>query len=738
MSDFKKWISLFESKEEEKSPSDNKCSCNKWNCKACFPEDKEKVDEGNWFQPEMDDLAIDSEEIEVLSPEDYQQAWDMISIIKDAQLNGTGQGEKNYSESELETMSMSQLRAVYKEVTGSDLIEASTKVKDKTKVDYDPLDSIDDILNPKSLTVTDAPSKNDTGDNEPSFNRSSASDTRRKTSGINPSDTMRDYMSRINPEAGGDEPEIEPPVAGNELTVTSAQVPAAISDAMVATGFQTPEWHTINNLPGYMQRAIRGMGRQLFGMITATPLEKIMTVANVEGQGPNTDAEMRAIAGWLVKNAEDLGEVRVDHGMAIPGYEPQVREFRTNGVRFHVVKDPMGQYIYAYPEQDAKTNKTKQTTAIRGNEVPRINEIFQPTLMEQLSWDDEIDRLIAEAEELEESTLSKLIGKQKGGQRLVRWLHKMHKMSNEAELVPVPYKQELLWTQFKKHPDDFVIVSAENGVAGIKPSQAHIEQQRKRYADKGKEYNPAVDHTLRYQIIAFTDDGEQVDPATLRPDPAAIKMKKDGSNAIDAIDRDPTVTRARMGLIYDKDTQNEFNVFELLKQQIGRIRTVWISGWSGYRGSGDESMPTGPVERDKMGKRSDLRKPMPDADALDKIFLRFKPMIKATAEQTKAHMMRRITKFVQAGNFEGARELASRAEKINELIALFDTSKDVSISNAGGASASYIRGLLNNVVSQQMARTGENNRNAFLNDVANGPTPRIRPFLDAIRTVLAS
>lgn len=745
MSDIRKWISIFENQniDENYEMKDDSCVCKKWNCRVCFPGVETKVDEGNWYDPDKDDLEIDSEEVEILRPEDYESAWDMISIIKYTQNQGQSGAERPYSEYELENMSMSQLRTVYKDVTGTDILEADTKIKDKTGIDFDPFADIDDILNPKVPTVVDSPDDVNKDDRDQDmlgkFSKSSAANTKSKTSNINLSTTAQDYMSRINPDAGADEPDLipEPKKTSDEVVVRKANdVPAAIGNAMVAAGYQNPEWHTINNLPGYMQRAIRGMGRQFFGMITDTPLEQILTIANVEGQGPNTNSEIRSVAAWLLANAEALPTMKVSYGMTIPGYEPEVREFRANGVRFHVVKDPMGQYIYAYPEKDAKTGKSQeQSKELRGNTVPRLNEHYQPTLMEQLKWDEEIEQLLKESSILDESTLSKLIGRQKGGKRLVSWLHARHRLSNEAELVPVPYKQELLWTQFKKNPDDFVIVSAENGVAGIKPSMAHIEQQKKRYEKMGKTYNPAGDTTLRYQIIAFTDDGEQVDPALLRPPPESVKIKKDGSNAWDVVDKDPTVTRSRMGMIFTKDTQVEYNVFELLKDQIGRIKTVWISGWTGYRGTGDESEPTGSVERDKMARRAAMKEPetLSDNEATNRIFKRIRPVLSTIVNQAMSHVMRRAQRYIEGGNFEGASQLTKKGERLKEILATIDTTRDITLDGSYGSATRELSRAVTGALEHGFHQSSHSSLSDFLNDVAKGNASALKPVLDGIR-----
>jgi len=228
-------------------------------------------------------------------------------------------------------------------------------------------DSLSDIFKNKDSNPLAAPDSKSVAQNDPmDLPTASASSTRSKLKNLSPTDQMRDLMNRINPNIGVDEPGLVEPDLTDELVVRTANdVPSVMSTAMKNTGFQSPEWNTVNNLPGYQNPNIRGMGRQMFGMFTSTPLEKIKVIANLNGQGPNTTAEVRAVASWLHKNAEDLGDTVIDFGMAIPGYEPDVKEYKKNGIRFQVVRDLMGEYIYAYPDNDARIhgqseNKSKQ------------------------------------------------------------------------------------------------------------------------------------------------------------------------------------------------------------------------------------------------------------------------------------------------------------------------------------------------------------------------------------------
>jgi hypothetical protein len=670
---------------------------------------------------------------ELGAEEQEEEAFDMISMIKYMQSMGLSKASEVYDESQLASMPFDQLKQFHAEVMG-DVAEATQRTKTRTQ-DFN-LDDMDDVLNPRQADLPATFDEPDSGEvsDKPSMTLPSASRdaTQNRLRGMTPSDTMRDYMSRVNPDVGAAEPDL-PDTPQNELTIrTASDVPAVISSAMQAAGTQTPEWHNVNNLPGFGDRNVRGMGRQVFSMFTSTPLELIQTVANVEGQGPNTDAEIRAVAGWLRDNAEDMGTVDVSHGMAIPGYKPDVKEYRANGIRFHLVRDPMGQYIYAYPDADARLGGPPQGQGQlggRGN-MPRLREsaelaMLRPTLFEQLKWDEEIDAIlketaIEEEEILDESSLSKMLGKEKGGQNLVRWMHNKHKLSNEADLQPAPFSERLLWKEFKANPDNFVIVSATDGVAGIKPYEKFIKDRTEEFRKKGKQYNPSGDSTLPYQIIAFTDDGQQVDPSLLRQ-PTAPGEEPEQRHP------DPTVMKARMGKISGKDMQNPNNTFNLLADQIGPLKTVWVA--------------SGAVEREKMKGRADMKAEpeVNEMDAVTKIFKRVRPILKTLGAQALSQINNRAKRYIDGGNFEGAQKIAASGTKLKHFLATIDTSGDVALNTAyGSQNKSFTDQIIKAVVQASGSRQGTDEYKDFLKRAANGGTIELKPVLDALRDSLVS
>jgi len=244
-----------------------------------------------------------------------------------------------------------------------------------------PTDStFDDLISPRvdqpvvtASSATDIPSNRPV---EPELKRATADQTRSALRGMTSTDQMRDMMSRLQ-GVGDDEISDEEaarraglantrpvnyenlPAVINTLPVTVRSDIARVTGDLLADERISPNWHTISTLPGWLQGPIRAMGRQLFQMFTKTPQEDIVTIANVNNRGPNTSLEVNSVLGWLKQNAENLGQVDIDFGQIMPGYTPEIIEFRTGDTRFHVVKDFAGYYIYAYPEADAVNNNTQ-------------------------------------------------------------------------------------------------------------------------------------------------------------------------------------------------------------------------------------------------------------------------------------------------------------------------------------------------------------------------------------------
>jgi hypothetical protein len=227
-------------------------------------------------------------------------------------------------------------------------------------------------LNPppaQPLSNYDQPSKpNEPAQNEPlpNINRASAADTRRAAS-IEPTDQMRDMLGRMRDiEIDPDLPDY-PEQDLSLVPVTTETLPAVAGQALVDAGKLHPTFHQVANLPGNMQREIRQLGRSLFGSMTRTPTSEIYMVGDVGGQGPNTSREVNAVAGFLKTNGEKIGPGNIDFSGIMPGYTADTFLFRAAGIRWLLVKDFAGEYIYCWPESDSL-----DTAVSLGNERKRL------------------------------------------------------------------------------------------------------------------------------------------------------------------------------------------------------------------------------------------------------------------------------------------------------------------------------------------------------------------------------
>ena len=235
--------------------------------------------------------------------------------------------------------------------------EAKKKDDEVTTKTYTDTPAGPDILNPDDKPVAKAEPEQPKSEPEtPSLKKASQSDTLRATAGITPNDRMRDLLSRmrnidVDPTDAGYP--IEEPTTQITTQVDTENLPVVANKALAAAGTVTPTFHQVANLPGNMSRGIRTMGKQLFRMFTRTPTEQIYMIGDVMGMGPNSRREMNAVAGYLRNQGQSMGVGDLDFDRIIPGYNADVNQFKANGIRWLVVRDEFGEYIYAWPESDS-------------------------------------------------------------------------------------------------------------------------------------------------------------------------------------------------------------------------------------------------------------------------------------------------------------------------------------------------------------------------------------------------
>ena len=236
--------------------------------------------------------------------------------------------------------------------------EAKKKDDEVTTKTYTDTPAGPDILNPDDKPVaTTEPEKPKSEPDSLNLKKASQSDTLRATSGITPNDRMRDLLSRmrdidVDPTDAGYP--IDEPTTELSTQVNIENLPAVADKALAAAGTVRPDFHKVANLPGNMNRAIRTMGKQLFRMFTNTPTEDIYMIGDVMGMGPNSRRETNAVAGYLRDKGTNLGIGDLDFEEMIPGYRADVSQVKANGIRWLLVRDEFGDYIYAWPEKDSK------------------------------------------------------------------------------------------------------------------------------------------------------------------------------------------------------------------------------------------------------------------------------------------------------------------------------------------------------------------------------------------------
>lgn len=133
-------------------------------------------------------------------------------------------------------------------------------------------------------------------------------------------------------------------------------LPQEIRKDLRTHGDVTARFHSVKNLPGYMDDAIRMMGQKVFASLTATPIEDINVLANLGDQGPNEQRELNAVAGMVNAYGERRGDYEMKFDRILPGYEADIRVYEYKDQIFCLVKDFAGSYVYSWPAENKKLN----------------------------------------------------------------------------------------------------------------------------------------------------------------------------------------------------------------------------------------------------------------------------------------------------------------------------------------------------------------------------------------------
>lgn len=133
-------------------------------------------------------------------------------------------------------------------------------------------------------------------------------------------------------------------------------LPQEIRQDLRTHGDVTARFHSVENLPGYLDDAIRMMGQKVFASLTATPINEINVLANLGNQGPNEQRELNAVAGMVDTYGQRRGDYEMRFDRILPGYEADIRVYEYKDQIFCLVKDFAGSYIYSWPAENKKLN----------------------------------------------------------------------------------------------------------------------------------------------------------------------------------------------------------------------------------------------------------------------------------------------------------------------------------------------------------------------------------------------
>jgi hypothetical protein len=255
----------------------------------------------------------------------------------------------------------------------------------KPTKDKDDFSAFDDLFatkpeQPLANREPEADRDSRSADNEPQAperRRASQSDTLRAAGSVQPNQRMRDLLGRMRDiDADPADTGYPDPDQQNlpQVDVNTRNLPSVAASNLRAAGVQEPDFHKVANLPGNMSRAIRTLGKALFRSFTNTPTENIWMLGNLGGQGPNSTAEVNAVANWARENGEEVSTGDINFDTTIPGYSAEIKQYRAGGIRWFLVRDEFGTYIYSWPESDSlDAENTAQLDAPRREQPRRLN-----------------------------------------------------------------------------------------------------------------------------------------------------------------------------------------------------------------------------------------------------------------------------------------------------------------------------------------------------------------------------
>lgn len=240
------------------------------------------------------------------------------------------------------------------------LIEAGEKTKTQSKMNLGSEVNLDDLFNPKPTHNIAAAKQS----RNVELKKANREQTQRAVGNVRMDDRSKSFLSQIaNSDLEDDRPartrapdaRPEPRTSGQDLARTGNALSNTSTDLAKKTPPE-PNWHQVENLPGYMVSAIRAIGRRIFSPLTNTDMEDIDILANVNGSGPNTDEELKVVGGYLRANGQRNVEGEMDFNQSVlQGYKADIQLWTAGDREYLTVKDHAGHYIYSWPLSDSKS-----------------------------------------------------------------------------------------------------------------------------------------------------------------------------------------------------------------------------------------------------------------------------------------------------------------------------------------------------------------------------------------------
>ena len=191
-------------------------------------------------------------------------------------------------------------------------------------------------------------------------------------------------------------------------------------------------------------------------------------------------------------------------------------------------------------------------------------------------FDNEIAALV-ESLINEDSTLLSLVGKDPQGRNLARYLHRFHKFGNTAKLEPIPVSDKPEWMDFKEYADNVLFMQGQNGWAFFKPVHGY---QRKGVS--GVEKGWKGDNAQPYEFYVSLQNNQILTDKELEDEISNIEKDRDprGRLVTDKEIMTPHFMRkgtTRAGMPHRRDVRNPNNMFDMVKEKIGKITAAWMA-----------------------------------------------------------------------------------------------------------------------------------------------------------------